>query len=239
MRWTSAGQNFSEALLVRAVADAGQVVVQGVEPDVDRVLRVVRDGDAPLDRRPGDAQVLEPPADEARDLVHPALGPDELRMRLVELEEPVLVGREPEEIDLLRDERAGLLAAVRAGLAPFGPEGDVVGEEVLVGDAVPALVRRPCRCRPCPGASGRAFWTPCSWTGVGRPDEAVVRDVEGLPEVLRTGRRSGRRSSLGVRPRSAAAFSIFWPCSSVPVRKKTSRPRSRLNRARASAMIVV
>jgi len=46
-------------------------------------------------------------------------------------------------------------------------------------------------------------------------------------------------SALGVRPFSAAAFSIFWPCSSVPVRKKTSWPASLWKRARASAMTVV
>jgi len=40
-------------------------------------------------------------------------------------------------------------------------------------------------------------------------------------------------------PRAAAAFSTFWPCSSVPVRKYTSSPRMRWNRAITSASTVV
>jgi hypothetical protein len=35
----------------------------------------------------------------------------------------------------------------------------------------------------------------------------------------------------GVMPRAAADFSTLIPCSSVPVRKKTSEPANRMNRA--------
>ena len=45
-------------------------------------------------------------------------------------------------------------------------------------------------------------------------------------------------SSCGVTPSRSAAVSIGSPCSSVPVRKKTSRPRWRMWRARTSAAIV-
>ncbi len=45
--------------------------------------------------------------------------------------------------------------------------------------------------------------------------------------------------ALGVMPRAAAAFSIFWPCSSVPVRKYTSSPIIRRCRAITSARTVV
>ena len=38
---------------------------------------------------------------------------------------------------------------------------------------------------------------------------------------------------------SAAVFSAFWPCSSTPVRKKTSYPCSLLYRAIMSAAMVV
>ena len=47
MKWMSAGHHLLEPLLVGAVADAGDVVQQGVEPDVDRELLVERHADAP------------------------------------------------------------------------------------------------------------------------------------------------------------------------------------------------
>ena len=43
----------------------------------------------------------------------------------------------------------------------------------------------------------------------------------------------------GSMPASRAAFSTFWPCSSVPVRKNTSNPSSRFHRAITSAAIEV
>ncbi len=46
-------------------------------------------------------------------------------------------------------------------------------------------------------------------------------------------------NSLLLIPFAAAVFSTFWPCSSVPVRKKTSRPVSLMYRAIASAATVV
>ncbi|EUA29978.1 hypothetical protein I553_4233 [Mycobacterium xenopi 4042] len=38
----------------------------------------------------------------------------------------------------------------------------------------------------------------------------------------------------GRQPSAAAASAIFSPCSSVPVKNRTSKPSSRLNRAIAS-----
>ncbi len=45
--------------------------------------------------------------------------------------------------------------------------------------------------------------------------------------------------SAAVSPCSSAARATFWPCSSVPVRKKTWSPIRRCQRARASALTVV
>ena len=42
----------------------------------------------------------------------------------------------------------------------------------------------------------------------------------------------------GVPPASLALSSIFWPCSSVPVRNITSQPVRRLYRAMASVATV-
>ena len=46
-------------------------------------------------------------------------------------------------------------------------------------------------------------------------------------------------SSWGLIPSRSAAVSIGSPCSSVPVRKKTSSPRWRMWRARTSAAMQV
>jgi hypothetical protein len=46
-------------------------------------------------------------------------------------------------------------------------------------------------------------------------------------------------SSRGVMPSRSASWATGSPCSSVPVRKKTSSPRWRMCRASTSAAIVV
>ena len=58
-----------EALLVLAVADGGDVVDQGVVPDVEDVLLVPRNGHTPVDRGPGDGDVTKASLDEAQGLV--------------------------------------------------------------------------------------------------------------------------------------------------------------------------
>ena len=45
-------------------------------------------------------------------------------------------------------------------------------------------------------------------------DKTVICDIEALPELLEVGN--------DVTPASCAFFSIFWPCSSVPVKNMTS-----------------
>ena len=44
--------------------------------------------------------------------------------------------------------------------------------------------------------------------------------------------------ACGETPFSAALRSIFWPCSSRPVRKNVSYPCRRLKRARVSVAVV-
>ncbi len=64
-----------EALIERAIAsivERGDVVAQGIKPDVHDLLRVAGHGDAPITRAcPGarDAEILQPPPDEAERLV--------------------------------------------------------------------------------------------------------------------------------------------------------------------------
>jgi len=68
---------------------------------------------------------LRPPRTKLATSVEPAWGPDELGSFAVERQQAVLIGREPEEIGLLGDDR-GFLAAVGAGLAAVGVERHVL-----------------------------------------------------------------------------------------------------------------
>jgi hypothetical protein len=45
--------------------------------------------------------------------------------------------------------------------------------------------------------------------------------------------------TCGLTPLATALLSTFTPCSSVPVRKKVSRPRRRIARAQVSQSVVV
>ena len=92
-----------EAVGVGAEADGGQVVDQSVEPDVGDVRGVPRDRDAPGDRGAADREVLEPAPDEPEGLVALALGPDEVGVGVVPVEQRLLEPRELEEVVVLLD----------------------------------------------------------------------------------------------------------------------------------------
>ncbi|OQB51161.1 MAG: hypothetical protein BWX98_02568 [Candidatus Aminicenantes bacterium ADurb.Bin147] len=172
---------FLEQGRVPVVADPRHVVVQGVIPDINRVGRVPRNGNAPLDRRPGDAQVLEAAADEARDLVHPALRPDEPGMVPVMIEQPLLEGGEAEEIRLLGN-NLGFPAAVRTRFRAVGRGRNVVGEEILVRDAVPALVLALVDVALVEEEAEHLLDALLVELH-GRPDEEIGLAVEGLPKI--------------------------------------------------------
>ena len=159
-------------------AGAGQVVVQGVDPDVHDVLRVAGNGQAPVEGRAADGEVLQAAADEADDLVAPRPRPHEVGVLLVEREEPLPVGREAEEVAFLLDpldrrargppaRSVGAdrdLALVEIGLVPHRvPAGVARQVDVAVRfHAPPELLR-----------GGQVV-------GVGRADEAVERAVHPL-----------------------------------------------------------
>ncbi len=69
------------------VVDSGEVIAQGVEPDIDGLVFVTRDRHTPLDRGAGDAQVLQPHFDERDHLVHPRFGDDEIRIFFIEFQQ--------------------------------------------------------------------------------------------------------------------------------------------------------
>ena len=81
-------------------------------------------------------------------------------------------------------------------------------------------------------------WTARLWRGSDvRMKKSLVTLMRGISALKRSALRSA--SSFGVTPSRSAACATGSPCSSVPVRKKTSSPRWRMWRARMSAPIVV
>ncbi len=82
---------------------------------------------------------------------------------------------------------------------------------------------RPCRCRPCP-TRWRIFWTPSLWPSSVVRMKKSLEMFSGLPLPLKLA-----REPVGQRLRGDALLrrglrAICSPCSSVPVRKKTSSP---------------
>ena len=123
-------------LLPAVVADAGDVVGQGVQPDVHHVLGVELHRDAPLEAGAGHAQVLQAGEQEVvHHLVLPGHGLDELRVVVDIVDEPLGVLAHLEEVGLLLGgahfpAAVGALAVYKLALGP----------EALAGGAVQALV---------------------------------------------------------------------------------------------------
>ena len=85
------------------VAALGDVVSESVQPHVHDVLLIAGHRDAPGEAGARHREVLQAALHEAQHLVAPAVGADERRVLLVELDQPVGPGREPEEIRRLLD----------------------------------------------------------------------------------------------------------------------------------------
>ena len=163
------------------VVDGRDVVGERVEPDIHHVRRIARDRDAPAEAGARDGEVLEPAADEADDLVAARGREHEVRVGLVEGEEPVLPGGEAEEVAGLLDpldRRPGRRLAVHE-LA--------LGVEGLVADRVPAGILAEIDVaggdEPLPQGRHRPLVA-----GLGGADEVVVavaHDAGELAEALR------------------------------------------------------
>ena len=209
------------------------VVEERVEPDVEDVALVPRHGHAPGDPRAGQGDVVQALLDERERLVVAVARQDPVGALLEQPLERLLEGREPEEpvllllaLELDQVDRALValdqlgvrleVGAARAVVALVGPLVDVAG----VIDALQHLLDL----RAVPR--------------IGGADEEVVRRVDERRHGLN---RSAflSASSRGLMPSFSAASATGSPCSSVPVRKKTSSPRWRMCRASTSAAIVV
>ena len=165
-------------VLTRRVAQRAAVVDERISPDVRDLLRIPRDRHAPRLRRSTDREVAQSAGDEAPRFVVAVTRQDEVGTFVVELEEPVLVGGEPEEPVLLF-EPLGLGAVVGA------PAVDELGLrlESFAADAVPAgihvLVDIPVVVDPLEEPLDEAL-VPF----IARPDEEVVDDVQAPGQLL-------------------------------------------------------
>ena len=130
-RCRTAGQNARADPRRARVGERAQVVDERVGPDVGDLIRIPRDRDAPGLARAADREVLQAAGDEAPRLVVAEAGQHEVRPLVVEREQPVLVGREPEEPVLLLDP-LGLDVVVGA----LAVDELVLGLERLAADAV-------------------------------------------------------------------------------------------------------
>ena len=85
-----------------AIAERGDIVCQRVYPDIDDMLGVECDRDAPFERGARHAQILKPRLDEVVDhLVHAALRLHKLGVVLIELEDAVAESRQLEKVSFL------------------------------------------------------------------------------------------------------------------------------------------
>ena len=164
-----------------AVPQGGDVVTEGVHPDIDHVLGVKLHRHPPGEAGAGDAKVLQPLADEGLHLVDAGLGGEKLRVLVVEGQDFTGVLGEAEEVGLLLGvhHRAAAVGALAVHQLAFGPEG-------FAGGAVFALVG-PLVDIPLVIEGLENLLHRFHMVIVGGADKAVVGDVEELPEGLEAG----------------------------------------------------
>ena len=172
-----------ETVVVRAPAEGGDIVGEGVEPDVDDVLFVDRHRNAPVEGGAGDAEIFEPALDEVHHFIAAAFRHDEVWMLVDVFQELILVVAHLEEIAFFR-EYLCFLAAVRAVVTVDQLQ---IGEKGFAACAVVAAVGR---------FVDVAFFVDdleellhrFDVVVVGSADEFVVVDEERLPEVFKSAR---------------------------------------------------
>src|ERR1700730_11656457 len=106
------------AAFVFGTTDGAEVGGECVKPDVENVGFFAGNRDAPADRRPGDAKVLQPAFDEAQNFIAAGIGLDEVRVLFVEIEKGFLECRQLEEIVRFGDgfRRPAAIGAIFTGL---------------------------------------------------------------------------------------------------------------------------
>ena len=159
------------------IAQRGDIVGQGVQPDIDHVLAVKVHGDAPCKAGAGNAQILQTGIDEVlHHLVDAAAGLEEVGIHQ-QIPDAVSVLAQAEEVSLLLGvhHRAAAVGAAAVLQLALGPEG-------FAGSAVLALIG------PLVNVALVVHLAEDLLYGgnvviVGGADEAVVGDVHQLPQI--------------------------------------------------------
>ena len=170
---------FREERLVGAEADPGDVVDEGVEPDVDGVVRVVGERDPPAEVPAGHADVAQAAIQPAEHLIPARLRDRELRPVAVEVLEALLVLREPEEVVLL------FQPLDRDGRMPFAFPVDEVRlfVEGLAAAAIQAFIRGEIDVVVLHPAANELLHRG-DVVRIGRADESVGRDPVDPADLL-------------------------------------------------------
>ena len=223
IRWQARRPEPLRQVLARARERERRVVVQQrVPPDVEDLLGVPRDRDAPAEAAAAERDVLQAALDERERLVVAHARLDEVGALGEQALERLLERRQPEEPVVLVLARQRDLVD-RAGVAL----GDLaLGLEVRAARAVPALVHALVGVAVVLHAR-QDLLDLRDVARVARADEEVVASRRAAARAPGSARSCGRRARRGVTPSRSAASFTGSPCSSVPVRKKTSCPRWR------------
>ena len=174
----SAGQNFANRAwscwIVGAVAESRDVVGQRVEPDVDDVLFVAGNWNAPAETAAADGEIFEPAAHERDDLAARRLRLHEAGILFVELEQLAFKCGELEKVILFADGFSDA-TAIGAGRARWHIDPRLIGHAVLA--SVRAFVDESAIAE-----SGEKLLHSTLVAGLGGADEVVVGEAEPIPE---------------------------------------------------------
>ena len=171
-----------QAVVVGIEAQLGNVVGQGVQPNVYHVLFVKGDGNAPLEAGAGYAKILQAGKQEVlQHLVGAAHRLDEFRMGLDVLNEPVRILGKPEEIAFLLNlfHRPAAIRAAAVHQLALQPE-------AFAGGAIQALIAGFINI-PLVVELLEDLLHRLNMVIVGGAHEAVVGDVHQLPQGLEGG----------------------------------------------------
>ena len=166
------------AVPVGIVAEAGDIVGQGVQPDIDDVLFVKRHGNPPRKRSAGNAEILQSFQQEIiHHLVFTGNGLNEFRMSVDVLDQPIGIFPHSEEISLLF---GGFHFPAAVGTLPvhqlaFRPEG-------LAGGAVHPLITAFINI-PLVVKFLKDFRDRLLVFRVGGADEFVIRSAHQVPDL--------------------------------------------------------